>query len=95
MNIKNTAVDVATMGARVSNTRNRVGSVITIIFSIIFLIVAIIAFFFSWIAGVIFLVLALIFFGLHKFTQYATKVNEETIEKLQSMKESIPDEEVL
>jgi len=56
---------------------------------ILFLIIAIIAFLFSWVAGLVCLGISALFFGFFKLSKYALKSNERAIEKLQAMK--VPD----
>ncbi|MFH1325279.1 MAG: hypothetical protein ABIH49_00720 [archaeon] len=94
MSIKNTALDLTAMHVQVSNAKNRISRVILFALSIIFLIIAVISFLFSWKVGLVLLVIAAVFFGLSKLAKFATKVNEGTIEKLQGMKEPLPNEKL-
>ena len=79
--------DIATMDVQISQGTNKVGKYISIFISIIFLVIGIIAFLFSWVVGLVCLGVSALFFGISKLSNYATKVNEKTIEKLQNMKE--------
>ncbi len=90
MSLKNNAVDIATVSVQVNQAKNKIGKVLSIIFSIIFLVVAIIAFFFSWVVGLVCLGVSLMFFGFSKLSKFAHKVNEENIQKLQEMKDPEP-----
>ena len=87
MSVKNVMLDVETAGVQVSNAKNKVGRIILIILSIVFLIIAIISFFFSWVVGLVCLGASALFFGLSKLSKYVTKVNENTINKIQQMKD--------
>ncbi|MFH1607737.1 MAG: hypothetical protein ABIA78_01245 [archaeon] len=94
MSIKNTAVDLTTMHMQVSNTKNKIGAIVSLILSIIFLIVGLISFIFSWKVALVLLGISLVFFGISKFAKFATKVNENTINKLQNMKEPSSNERI-
>jgi uncharacterized membrane protein YdbT with pleckstrin-like domain len=94
MSFKNTMVNAAAIDIQMSQGRNKIGKVFLIIFSIIFLIIAILAFFFSWIVGLVFLGLSALFFGLSKLAKFATKVNKNTLKKLEGMKNSNPNEKI-
>ena len=87
MGIKNAMLDMETANVQISNAKNKVGKVISIILSIVFLIIAIISFFFSWVVGLVCLGASALFFGISKLSKYATKVNENTINKIQQMKD--------
>lgn len=87
MSVKNVMLDMETANVQISNAKNKVGRVISIILSIISLIIAIISFFFNWIVGLVFLGVSALFFGISKLSKYATKVNENTINKIQQMKD--------
>ena len=94
MNFKNTAADITTMGVQVSNAKNRMGKVISIIISVIFLVIGLIAFLFSWQVALVLIGISAIFFGLSKLSKFAIKNNERTIEKIQAMKETNPEEAI-
>jgi len=86
------AIDLASIRMEVNQTKNKIGAVISFIISIIFLILSIISFVFSWKVGLAFFVISLLFFGLYKFAKFSNKHNQEVLEKLQGYKDQNPEE---
>ena len=95
MSFKNNMADFATMNVQVSQVKNKVGRYFSIFLCIVFAILAVVlGILFGWIAFLICLGLSALFFGMSKLSKIATKVNQRTIDKIQSMKEPSPNERI-
>lgn len=88
MSFKNNMADLATMSMRVSQAKNRAGRYAMTFLAILFFPIALIAFLFSWKAGLVCLGISAFFFAMTKLSKYTEKSDEEAIEKVQGMKDN-------
>ncbi len=94
MSFKNNALDVATIGVQISETRNKYSRTKSLVFSIFLFCVSVIVLFFEWKVGLILMGFAIFIFIISRLGKWTSKANQETIEKLQQMKDSNSNERI-